>query len=63
MDNFVHRIEYLNRFYNFKENNNICILSKTSKEFRKVATYIYYKNPFLLSLRGIAKSVKVLLVR
>ena len=59
MDNFVHRIEYLNRSYNFKDNNdNICILSKTSKEFRKIATYIYYKNPFLLNLRGIVKSVK-----
>lgn len=59
MDNFVQRIEYLNRSYNFKENkDSICILSKTSKEIRKVATYIYYKNPFLLSLRGIAKSVK-----
>lgn len=47
MDNFVHRIEYLNRSYNFKGNkDSICILSKTSKEIRKVATYIYYKNPF-----------------
>lgn len=47
MDNFVHRIEYLNRSYNFKDNNdNICILSKTSKEFRKIATYIHYINPF-----------------
>lgn len=59
MDNFVQRIEYLNRSYNFKEDKDrICILSKTSKEIRKIATYIYYKNPFLLSLRGIVKSVK-----